>query len=176
MYRIILSGIKHSGKSTVGWALASRLRIYFADLDDLILRDTQKYASIRNLYKEEGKSGFQKREAESLNHFFMTTRGKSFVLSLGGGTVENREAFHMLKHSDVSSYYLDASEEDLYQRIMHGGIPPFLEGENPVAIFSELYRRRSDLYLKWADHIIDTRGKTPAQISGEIEASINQTK
>lgn len=175
MQRIILSGIKHSGKSTVGWAIASRLGLFFADLDDLILRDAADFSTIRELFREIGADGFQKQEADSLNHFFQANEGKEFVLSLGGGTVENSLALEIMNRDDITSYYLDADENDLFNRIIRGGIPPFLEGEDPKKKFSDLYKRRSALYRNWALRIIDTRGKTPAEITDEIIDTINHT-
>lgn len=168
MQRIILSGIKHSGKSTVGWDLASRLGLYFADLDDLILRVNPTYTTIRQLFREEGKEGFQKEEAKSLEHFIQVNKGKSFVLSLGGGTIENEQALALLKNASVKTLYLDASEQVLLERILRGGIPPFLEGDDPSEKFKIMYQKRSNLYKSWADIIIDTREKTPAIITEEI--------
>lgn len=175
MHRIILSGIKHSGKSTIGWNLSSGLGIYFADLDDLILRDAEKYSSIRELYRKLGNRGFQVQEQQSLEHFLEVNRNKSFVLSLGGGTIENSRAIEILNNSDVSSYFLDAEEDVLYKRILRGGLPPFLEGDDPKRLFNEMYTRRSHLYREWADVIIDTRGLKPLEVSSEIEKIINQT-
>jgi len=157
MKRIILSGIKHSGKSTVGWALASQLGLYFADLDDLILRDADGFDSVRDIYR------------------IQANEGKDFVLSLGGGTIENQAALELLNREDVSTYYLDADEKALFNRIARGGIPPFLEGENPKEKFGILYEKRSELYRNWASVIIDTRGKTPAKITEEIAVKISQT-
>jgi len=175
MKRIILSGIKHSGKSTVGWAVASQLGLYFADLDDLILRDAAGFDSVREIFRTFGADGFQEREARSLDHFLLANEGKSFVLSLGGGTIENRSALELLDREDLSTYFLDADEKALYSRIARGGIPPFLEGENPKGKFSILYNRRSRRYRDWAAVVIDTRDKTPAEISEEIVDRISQT-
>jgi len=175
MKRIILSGIKHSGKSTVGWALASQLGLYFADLDDLILRDADGFDSVRDIYRILGGDGFKEKEAGSLDHFLQANEGKDFVLSLGGGTIENQAALELLNREDVSTYYLDADEKALFNRIARGGIPPFLEGENPKEKFGILYEKRSELYRNWASVIIDTRGKTPAKITEEIAVKISQT-
>ncbi|MBN2658191.1 MAG: hypothetical protein JXR86_14115 [Spirochaetales bacterium] len=175
MRRIILSGIKHSGKSTVGWAVASQLGLFFADLDDLILRDAEHFSSVRELFRSQGADGFKKQEYESLKHFLLGNEGKEFVLSLGGGTIENSPALTLLKRNDITTYYLDADERDLYNRIVRGGIPPFLESEDPGEKFGELYKRRAELYKNWASCIIDTRGKTPAEITSQIILSQNYT-
>lgn len=175
MVRIILGGIKHSGKSTVGWTLSSRLGLYFADLDDLILRDAGGFASVREIFRKRGKEEFQKLERASLEHFLLVNRGKSFVLSLGGGTIENPEAVELMEKSGCRTYYLEAEEKVLYERISRGGLPPFLEGPDPGALFHDMFSLRSGLYRSWADRIVDTRGKTPAEICEEIADRENQT-
>ena len=168
MQRIILAGIKHSGKSTIGWNLSSHLNLYFADLDDLILRDTEKYETVRQLYRELGAEGFQKQEKESLKLFLQTYENKSFVLSLGGGTIENKSAIDMLDKADVQTYFLDADLSVLYNRIIKGGIPPFLEGDNPLTEFKAMYQKRTALYAGWADFRIDTRGLTALEVTSKI--------
>jgi len=171
MHRIILSGIKHSGKSTIGWDLSSRLGLYFADLDDLILRDAEKYETIRELYRDLGAEGFQEQEYISLQHFLQVNENKEFVLSLGGGTIENKKAVELMSEN-VSRYFLDALADDLYKRIIKNGIPPFLEGDDPYKNFELMYEKRSALYREWADYDIDTRGKNPTEISSVIESII----
>jgi shikimate kinase len=175
MQRIILAGIKHSGKSTIGWELSSRLGLYFADLDDLILRDAQKYTTVRELYRDLGAEGFKNQEYVSLNHFLKVNINKSFVLSLGGGTIENPAAIELLKDGNIDSFFLDAESEVLYKRIIRGGIPPFLEGDDPLQKFEEMYYRRSKMYRNWADHQINTRNLKPKDIAGIIENHILQT-
>ena len=213
MQRIILAGIKHSGKSTIGWDLSSKLGLYFADLDDLILRDSNKeprselrgicvrrgcgkaakntkpsspkqaseysgspnkYKTVRELYKDLGADGFKKQEMESLKHFLLVNKNKSFVLSLGGGTIENPGALELLKTGNVNSFFLDADSEALYERIIRGGLPPFLEGDDPQKNFDDMYTKRSNMYQIWAEHLIDTRGLKPPEIA-DIIADMVQT-
>lgn len=168
MQRIILAGIKHSGKSTIGWDLSSKLGLYFADLDDLILRDAQEYKTVRELYRELGLEGFKNQEFKSLKHFIKIYEGKSFVLSLGGGTIENRPAIDLIKKSDVKTYFLDADLSVLYDRIIKGGIPPFLEGDDPYKNFEIMYNKRSNLYSDWADVQVNTRGLKPTEVADII--------
>jgi len=174
MYRIILAGIKHSGKSTIGWNLSSKLGVFFADLDDLILRENDQYDTIRELFRDLGADGFKEKEFNSLKRFLLVNRNNSFVLSLGGGTIENAGALELLQN-DVTTYFLDARCDDLYKRIVKGGIPPFLEGDDPYRNFKEMYERRTKLYKSWCEHEIDTRGLQPAEVTSIIEALVHQT-
>ncbi|MCP4134886.1 MAG: hypothetical protein GY754_28180 [bacterium] len=168
MSRIILSGIKHCGKSSVGKELANRLGILFADLDDLILKNTKGFNTIREIYKKSGAEHFMKLEQNSLETFFTANLNESFVLSLGGGTIENPGAISILENQG-KTFFLDADNKELFNRIIRGGIPPFLEGANPEKSFNDLCSRRSPLYENWAEHKIDTRGLNPMQIADQIE-------
>lgn len=172
MHKIIISGIKHSGKSTIGWRLSSKLGIFFADLDDLILKDNRQYRTIRDLYRDLGADGFKEREFKSLKHFLKTNNHHPFVLSLGGGTIENAQALELLK-SDVTTYFLDAKCDDLFSRIIKGGIPPFIEGDDPYQNFVEMYDRRTSLYKSWCQIKIDTENLNPEEITAKIEALVN---
>ena len=60
---IVLMGIKHCGKSTLGKALASRLECPFFDTDDLITELTQK--TPRQIFTEQGAEGFEKAECNA---------------------------------------------------------------------------------------------------------------
>lgn len=153
--------------------MSSKLSLYFADLDDLILRDAQKFTTIRELYSVLGSDGFQKREFESLSHFIEINRAKSFVLSLGGGTIENESAIELLDQSDVQTFYLDADMSALYGRIIRGGIPPFLKGDDPFKNFEGMYKKRSELYGNWAGVTVNTRGLNPLEIADIIKQQIN---
>lgn len=173
MQRIILAGIKHSGKSTIGWKLSSRLGLYFADLDDLILRDAKRFKSVRELYRELGSKGFQQQEFESLKKFLKANKQKSFVLSLGGGTIENSPAIELLKENTVDTFFLDAESSVLYKRIIKGGIPPFLEGDDPYKNFELMFNKRSKMYRGWAEYLIDTRELLPEEVTARIENTIS---
>ncbi|MBI9099919.1 MAG: hypothetical protein JEY91_15670, partial [Spirochaetaceae bacterium] len=77
-------------------------------------------------------------------------------------------AIEMLNEADVQTYFLDADLSVLYDRIIKGGIPPFLEGANPLTEFKAMYQKRTALYASWADFRIDTRGLTALEVTSKI--------
>ncbi len=164
---IFLTGIKHCGKSTLGRLCARELRRPFYDLDSLVWDNltaagTGKYGSIREYYRREGKGAFQEQEVQALRELISRRHpSPSPITALGGGTLENPAARELCRQGFI--LYLKEAPEVLFSRIMEGGIPPFLEGPDPWALFQELYRRREDLYQETADRAVSLQGAPPRE-------------
>ncbi|MFO7850435.1 MAG: shikimate kinase [Spirochaetia bacterium] len=153
---LILMGLKHCGKSTLGSMLAETLALPFYDLDKLILKDisAEGYSSVRGLYRTAGRSKFQEYELSAAKKLADIMDRGPVAAALGGGTVENEEAMRLLS-SRALLLYLRVDEEELFRRITASGLPPFLDGEkSPKELFTELYARRRILYEKTADAVL----------------------
>ncbi len=150
---LYLTGLKHCGKTTLGKLLAVRTGREFYDLDDLLLEQAADngYSSVREIYRSAGREKFQEYEAAAAQKAPFS----SAILSLGGGTIENKAALQSLKpHGKL--IYLVVEEEVLYRRIERGGLPPFLLGPRPAEVlFHELYTRRHALYMQHSELIIE---------------------
>ena len=59
-HNIVLCGIKHCGKTTVGKALAAALNVPFVDTDDLIVEKDGGTRTVREIFKTEGEEYFRK--------------------------------------------------------------------------------------------------------------------
>jgi len=198
MKDIILTGPKHSGKTSAGNALASLFSCDFIDIDELILQRTGK--SPRQLFNEDP-AIFQKAEAEALAALVDSSDNlvsscncanginiansaadgtnitdcadnagaKLRVIAAGGGIIDNGEALSILKKSGAVTVYLDISAEDAWDRIAAGGeLPPFLRTENPRETHRALHERRAAAYLQIANIVIKAEGKSPQEIAAEI--------
>jgi len=178
MKSIILTGPKHSGKTSAGKALASLYSCDFIDLDDLILQRTGK--SPRQLFGE-GQAVFQKAEVDAVTALFGgdDTNGNGVVagfgvegrrvIAAGGGIIDNAEAAAVIKKSGAKTIYLSISTESAWERIAaNGELPPFLRTENPRETHRALHERRATAYLQFADVIIEADGKSPQEIAREI--------
>ncbi|MDR2588194.1 MAG: shikimate kinase [Spirochaetales bacterium] len=159
--------MKHCGKTTLGRILASRLRLNFTDLDALIeetaSREKGKPVTVREIYKEGGKEAFEAAEKTALLHLAQHFQaGKQLVLALGGGSIENTEAFSALAER-AFLIYLEEDEKTLFRRITAKGLPPFLEGPNPRETFHRLYEKRTALYREKAHYTLNLRGLTPEE-------------
>lgn len=157
---IILMGIKHCGKTTLGKMLALEFKKIFYDTDELVEEFYQKEKSlverisVREIYKKEGSEGFKEIEANVCK--WIKNEVLNSIIALGGGTIENEEALSYL--DDGFFIFLDENKDILYTRIIRNGVPPFLEGEEPYKKFSELYDRRRRLYEQKANLIVKLNG------------------
>ena len=159
MENIILGGLKHCGKTSLGKILAADTGYRFFDIDDLILESAGGlWDSVRELWEKMGEYEFRSLEAEAARSFAQwiipALGGSGAILSLGGGTVENSVALGWVKNLGLK-VYLRADAELLYSRITAHGRPPFLSEDDPHGAFMELYDKRHPLCTEFADIIHD---------------------
>lgn len=175
---IILLGIKHCGKSTLGRMLADQLDCAFYDTDDLILEMTGR--SPRQICREEGEGEFMAAEANACRHLRRLVEDLpdgQCVVATGGGVCSNREALAVLEGMGFF-IFLEVPKETATRRILQeiqweGGamknLPAYIEKENPgtpervAEIFGGFYDRRSALYRQLAQISCSLNGETPAE-------------
>ena len=160
MDSIIIVGMKHSGKSSLGKGLATNLSIPFFDTDAIIEEQTK--LPVRQLFVEKGESAFKNAEVESCkfleNQFQNNT---SLVIATGGGICDNPEAVKILK-SIGKFALLNVPEKTCLERILHnskrsGSLPGYISRENPKSqedierIFHNFYERRMNAYSEIQD-------------------------
>lgn len=92
---IILIGLKHSGKSTMGKLLAQKIQAVFYDTDDVIQEMTG--LSPRELYSSKGPCAFMLAEEEACKKIITTIQGKPSVIATGGGICDNAPALNELQ-------------------------------------------------------------------------------
>jgi shikimate kinase len=177
MKDIILTGPKHSGKTSAGKALASLCSCDFIDIDELILQRTGK--SPRQLFSEDPEI-FKKAETEALSALADSGGGENCagaklrVIAAGGGIIDNSEALSVLKKSGAVTVYIDISAESAWGRIAaEGELPPFLRTENPQETHRALHERRATAYLQIANIVIKAGEKSPQEIAAEIFSHLN---
>ncbi len=160
-----LAGIKHCGKSTLGKLLADKIGCPFIDFDEKIeelFSDREGEAlGVREIYEQHGKNIFRDYErlaAESIVSDRRKNRKEPLVAALGGGIIDNAEAWAVIKQAGLI-IYIDEDPEILYERIIKNGIPPFLSSGNPRQDFLQLHKRRSSSYRKDADLTLSLEGR-----------------
>ncbi|MFQ3620015.1 MAG: shikimate kinase [Spirochaetales bacterium] len=176
---VVLMGMKHCGKTTVGKLLARKRNLVFQDLDSVVealfTEKTGNNYSVREIYKIHGKEEFQKGEAEAIRYVLQRvlpdSKRKPLILALGGGTIENREALSLLDPFAVF-IYLEEAEEVLLRRILQKGIPSFLDPKNPEGEFHRLYLTRTALFASKAHRVVSTNGKSPEEVVEELNQRI----
>jgi shikimate kinase len=173
---ILLTGPKHSGKTSAGRVLAEILGTGFIDLDELIEQQTGK--SPRTLYKE-GPEVFRQAEVRALASLLPQTAGcRPGVVAAGGGLIDNPGAMELLRRGNYPgtapvTIYLEISADTAWDRISAaakktGELPPFLNIENPRETHAALHERRGAAYREFAALTITAEGKTSGDIGREI--------
>ncbi|MDR0598320.1 MAG: AAA family ATPase [Treponema sp.] len=182
---ILITGPKHSGKTTAGVFLAELLGAKFVDLDELVEGQTGK--SPRSLFKE-GPEIFRQAEARALAGIVSAALpgtaghgqdgGAVWVVAAGGGLVDNAGALELLRGPEFSGnntaiVYLEASADTAWERIRGaaqetGEWPAFLNVENPRETNAALHARRGAAYRELATLTVNGEGKSPEAIGREI--------
>lgn len=175
---ILLSGIKHCGKSTIGAILAAELNLPFYDLDHLVSEESLAGRGAkavrweaREIYRRLGKQAFIKLEQKALKG--LLDQKEPFVLALGGGTQEDPTNQELLSRLGCL-VYLSEEAEILYTRISAGGIPPFLDAADPRGSFEALYQSRDRLYRSTADLTLPLEGRTPQEAAVYLQQTIKE--
>jgi len=160
---VVLLGMKHCGKSTLGAALAARWQCPFHDVDPMIEAtyecDAGQRLTVREILDAHGEARFRDIEGQVVCELYLSLSqpGSSSVISLGGGTALN-ERIRTLLGGIGRLVYLDVAPGELFERIRRAGFPPFLRGGSPFERFMSIYRERQPIYSSAADIVIDLRG------------------
>jgi shikimate kinase len=175
---ILITGPKHSGKTSAGVFLAKLLGAEFVDLDELVERQTEK--TPRSLFKE-GPETFRQAETRALSSRLSLTSpgsGAVLVVAAGGGLIDNAGARELLGLPEFSGkraaiVYLEIEADTAWERIFReaektGEWPAFLNGENPREINAAIHERRGAAYREIASLTVNGEGKTAEDIGREI--------
>lgn len=185
---LILLGIKHAGKTTIGTFFAKHKNMPFFDIDAIIEQHFGK--TCRNIYNQEGVDAFKNAEikacdilTKSLSNLTPTTHIKA-VIATGGGICDNPEALKIL-HTVGLFVYLNVPKDISFKRILKsakkdGTLPSYLTKNNPQSEndvkenFYQIYEKRTALYRSVADIIIDTANLSVKKICDKILPSIKK--
>jgi shikimate kinase len=157
---IVLTGLRGSGKSTVGKILAKKLNKKFLDLDELIESNISK--TIHQLVESEGWDAFRKAEHRAVKE--VSTLSNT-VIACGGGTICYFDNAVLLKKSGTI-VFLQISPGMAAERIRHSQNRPNLTRRNNE--MKEIWNKRKESYLSTADLIIQSGKKNPHGIAEEI--------
>ena len=152
---IALIGLRGAGKSTLGAALAERLKVPFIELDREIERTSGvSLGAIFDLY---GQAGFRRLERQCLED--VIARHPRFVLATGGSLVSEPATFELLL-SHCFTVWLTASPAEHMGRVMaQGDMRPMASNREAMSDLQRILEVRGPLYAK-ADRRVDTAGRT----------------
>jgi shikimate kinase len=162
MKSIVLIGPPGSGKSTVGKALARRLKRSFFDTDSMIEEKSQK--KIGEIFVDQGEDEFRKIEFIVLQNFLKIPGS---VISLGGGAPIKVQSQELIAASNVFVVYLDISLASAAPRVGFNRDRPLLLG-NPRAQWQTLNEIRRPIYQSLASMTIKVDDMKVEEIVSQI--------
>ena len=134
-----------AGKTTVGRALAKRLRWNFLDLDDVI--EQREHKSVAEIFASSGEPAFRRMESAALAALLQDHQaGSDLVLALGGGAFVQKQNRDALISAGAITVLLEAPVEELRRRCQaEHKVRPLAQQD---ARFNELFAaRRADYAL-----------------------------
>lgn len=152
------------GKSTYGYAVATRLGRPFIDLDCEI----EPGAAPGEIIRTKGEEIFRREETEALRR--VLERESDCILALGGGTAVREENRALLKAAGCRVIWLKASLEESVFNPEWASLAaqrPLLDDGDRERI-TRLWESRIPVYESVADFTVETDGKSPEEIITEI--------
>jgi 3-phosphoshikimate 1-carboxyvinyltransferase len=168
---IILTGMRGSGKNTVGELLAKQLNKELLDIDATIVHKVSK--TIPQIIEASGWQTFRDEESVVTAELSKKTNA---VIATGGGTILRPENVVALKNNGIM-VLLKAKPETLAARIEGDANRPSLTAHsNVLDELKQLWKERKNIYESTADITVLTDGRQPEEIEEEIIQKIKGKK
>lgn len=163
---IVLIGFMGSGKTTIGRVLEQKYGYSFLDTDAYI--EKREGRCISEIFEVCGEEYFRELETVVLQELVQTVQHS--VIATGGGMPLCRENQRLLRELGQVAY-LQASEEEIWNRVKGSHDRPLLEGEQPRQRIHSLMELRQSLYEQAAHIRVMTDEQQPEEIAEHIYQS-----
>lgn len=157
----MLIGFMAAGKTAVGRALAERYGFEFVDTDAIVESSAQ--STVPKIFEALGEDGFRALEQKAV---IEAAAREGRVIACGGGAILSVRNFGVLKGAGPI-VYLRTSVDELVARLGNGEGRPLLRGD-PAEAVPRLLAERAPVYESAAELIVDTDGRGPGDVAGEI--------
>jgi shikimate kinase len=170
--KVILTGYRATGKSSIGKILADLLGFDFIDTDLAI--EKRQGESIAEMVGRGGWDLFRRKEEDMLLEL---CRRRNIVIASGGGSVMHENAWEKLRHNALS-VWLTVDIKTICQRLAADSNTddqrPALTEMGTMDEISMVLAERQPLYEKSSDLTINTEGKTPEEVAEVIAAELKK--
>lgn len=176
---IFLIGYRGTGKTSVARELARRLDCDWVDADAVVEQEAGK--TIAAIFAEDGEESFRGLESRVITALSRPSADagpggtRRMIVALGGGAVlreENRRAIS----AGGTVVWLTAGIDTIFDRLAADPTTssrrPDLTAAGGRAEIEALLAERTPLYRQCATLVVDTEGKTAAELADEIVARL----
>ena len=164
MRNVILIGMPGCGKTTLTNLCKEKYGKEVWDTDEYIEKN---HGLISDIFARHGEEYFRKLETDAVREI---CKKDGCFISTGGGCVMREENVELFKDSG-KIVYLKATVDTLLRRLEGDTSRPLLEG-NKKERLTELYNKRTPVYERIADIVINTDGLTPNEVLENIFAKL----
>ena len=168
--KVILTGFRATGKSSVGKLLAARLAVDFIDMDKVI--EEREGRSIRQMVAEHGWDYFREKERQLLLEL---VGQDNVVIAAGGGAILHKEIWQKLMETGLAVWLtadLDTISARLAKDSATDELRPSLTGEDIHREIGSVLASREPLYRKGSHIVIDTAENSLDEIVSLIERAL----
>lgn len=153
------------GKSTYGYAVATRLGRPFIDLDCEI----EPGVAPGEIIRTKGEEVFRQEETEALRR--VLERESDCILALGGGTPMREENRELLRRHCRVVWIKASLEQSVFnpEWASLAAQRPLLDGGDRERI-TRLWESRIPVYEAVADYVVETDGKAPEEVLDELNS------
>jgi shikimate kinase len=170
--KVILTGYRATGKTSIGKILADLLGFDFIDTDLVI--EKRQGESITDMVSRGGWDMFRRKEEDILLEL---VRRNNIVIATGGGSVMHEKAWEKLRKNALS-VWLTVDIKTICQRLSADSNTddqrPALTEMGTMDEISMVLSERQPLYEKSSDLTINTEGKTPEEVAEIIAAELKK--
>ena len=161
-YNLVLIGFMGAGKTTISDYFNTMFAMDVIEMDQVIAR--REGMTIPDIFEVHGEEYF--RDCET-NLLIELQERRNVVISCGGGVpMRERNVAEMKKNGRV--ILLTAAPETILDRVKDDHNRPLLENNKNVSFIASLMEKRREKYEAAADVIVQTDGKSIADIAEEI--------
>jgi shikimate kinase len=170
--KVILTGYRATGKSSIGKILADMLGYGFIDTDNAI--EKRQGETIAEMVSRGGWDLFRRKEEDVLLEL---ARSRNKVIATGGGSVMHENAWAKLRENALV-VWLTADVKTICQRLAADSDTedqrPALTELGTMNEIGMVLSERQSLYKKSSDLTLNTEGKTPDEVAERILAEMKK--
>lgn len=161
--KISLIGMPSSGKSTIAKIVASKLGFKHVDLDYMV--EEREGMNLIEIMQSKGAQYFRDIEYGFLQSIPLD---ENVVISTPGSSIYHEPMMKWLK-DNTKIFYIDEELKNIQERLKH---TPKAISDLKEKGLHKLFEERVPVYRRWADFIIEVKGRDMEVLADEIVHNI----